>query len=276
VRTHAWAAGLLAAAFVLLVAGGQAAADIIDPGLDRLKTQPGSEWHLEFAEEGGFAPGSDPFDGQVAIVCPTGVERLGGSNFDDNPDVIPTEIVALNLHSVAPVPITFGGIAVLYDVEVTLDPSGPNAGHFIVSLDPTAPTEGGTIDGDDDPPDVPAVPPDSFFDVSFRFTFIPQDGSAVVQHMLSDRVVLAGDVPWSSTAPPAYAHAGSGGFYPGIDPFAGIPIDPHMPQTLVFQGQAFTWRLRLEPVVPEPGTLGLLALGGLGLLRRRRCVTRDA
>jgi len=32
----------------------------------------------------------------------------------------------------------------------------------------------------------------------------------------------------------------------------------------------------LEPGIPEPGTLSLLALGALGLLRRRRRVTRDA
>ena len=44
---------------------------------------------------------------------------------------------------------------------------------------------------------------------------------------------------------------------------------PGEPQTLVYQGQAFTWRLRLAPI-PEPTTLGLLALGALALLRRRR------
>jgi len=274
-RTRFLTMGLLAAALAIGLAAGHAEADIIDPGLDLLKTQPGSFW--DFSAPGQridgdhFGPGSDPFEGQVATVTLTRVWRPGGSDFVQNPDVIPTEIVAMELHSAEPVPITFdGGLrTILYDVVVTPDPSGPNAGQLTVLLDPSAPTPGGTIDGDDNPP-LPPIPPDSFFDVCFRFEFIPQGPGTIVHATRSDRVVLTEDVPWSSTAPAPYYHPDAGSFFPGIDPFSATPQDPCIPQTMIFQGQAFTWVLRLEPVVPEPATLSLLALGGLGLLRWRR------
>jgi len=265
---------VLGAALALALAAGPAAAGPIAPGLDYLKTQPGSSW--DFASEpvpsDYFGPGSDPFDGQVVLLTETDVLRPGGSDFPLGADVVPTEIVALTLHSAAPIAVSFGGGAevVLYDVVVTLDPAGPNAGHFILTSDPTAPGGGGMIDGtDDDPLEPPPIPPDSFFDVSFRFEFIPHGPPgqpALVTR--ADTVHLIADVPWSNTAPPCFSHPRSGAFYPGIDPFV-FPPGPCVPVPMVFQGEAFTWVLALR-AVPEPGTLALLALGGLRLAVRRR------
>jgi hypothetical protein len=75
-------------------------------------------------------------------------------------------------------------------------------------------------------------------------------------------------VPWSPTAPPLYDFGDSGGFFPGVDPFA-LPDDLYVPQMLVFQGSELTWHVRLD-TIPEPATLTLLALGVLGVRRRRR------
>jgi hypothetical protein len=259
-------AGLLAAALVLALGARQGAADIIDPGLDRLKTQPNSKWDLagDKLPSDFFGPGSDPFDGQIAVLTYTNVWRPAGSNFDDNPDVIPTEIVAMELHSAEPIIVTFNGGAqsALYDVLVTPAPSAPSTGAYSVMQDAGGgdPQHGMVLGG-----------PDSFFDVHFQFEFTPHSKAGpVATATRSDHVVLTADVPWCGMAPAPYYHPMAGGFFPGMPP------DQPEPQTMVFQGQAFTWRLRLEPVIPEPATLSLLALGALGVLRNRRRATRDA
>ena len=85
-------------------------------------------------------------------------------------------------------------------------------------------------------------------------------------------MILTADVPWDSMAPAAYSHPSAGDFYPGLgESLDGLDTldDPNVPQTLVFQGESFTWHLRLEPI-PEPTTLALLGMGGLAALRRRR------
>jgi len=248
--------------------------DTIAAGLNYMKTQPGSQWHLMVAEE-GFGPGSDPFEGQIAVITATKVARGESTEFVNDLAGIPVEIVAMTLHSVEPIEVTYeaGARSMLYDVVVTLDPSAASTGMYKVARDPTGGDPGhGMIlaDGDDDPG--PEIPPDSFFDVYFDFEFIPQDGGQSIHHQRSDHVFLTADVPWDSMAPPSYHHPMAGDFYPGLgSPLAGVATldDPNVPQTLVFQGEHFTWHLRLEPI-PEPSTLALLGLGGLVALHRRR------
>ena len=257
-----WLFRLLAGALVVVLVGGTAAAGVIGPGLDYMKTQPPSVWHLSVAEE-GFGPGSDPFEGQVAVLTDTNVWRGAGLGPDQMEGSIPVEIVALSLHSVEPVLLTFheGTEQHLCDVVVSLDPSTASTGAYLVTRDLGGGPDHGLVKG----------VPDSFFDVFCDFEFIPQDGSPSYHLAVEDHVVLMGDVPWSSMAPASYAHGMSGGFYPGFDARMAdvLPLPPPgEPQSLVFQGQSFEWHLRLEPI-PEPTTLGLLALGGLGLLRSR-------
>ena len=270
-RTRTLRSGLAIVAVVVL-AGGWAAADIIGPGVNCMKTQPPSVWDfgLEPIGEEKFGPGSDPFEGQVCVITDTSVWHGESTEFVNDKAGVPVEIVAMTLHSVEPITVTFNGgeREALYDVVVTLDPSAASTGMYKVARDPTGGTpDRGTIlaNGPGDPDPEP-IPPDSFFDVFFDFEFIPHDGTESTHVRRGDHVTLTADVPWDSMAPPLYYSPLAGDFYPGLGNVVGVP---NVPETLVFQGEHFTWHLRLEPI-PEPATLSLLALGGLALLRRRR------
>jgi len=258
---------------VLLVAG-PLAAGVIAPGVNGMKTQPPSVWDfgLEPIGEDKFGPGSDPFDGLVHVVTDTKVWHGESTGFVNDKAGVPVEIVAMTLHSVEPITVTFNGgeTEVLYDVMVTLDPSAASTGMYKVAKDPGGggPERGMILANGPGDPDPEPIPPDSFFDVSFDFAFIPRNPGIgkPAEFLCSDHLTLTADVPWDSVAPPSYYSPMAGDFYPGLGNVLG---DPTVPATLVFQGQAFTWHLRLEPI-PEPATLSLLALGGLALLRRRR------
>jgi len=182
---------------------------------------------------------------------------------------VPVEIVAMTLHSVEPITVTYNGgeREALYDVVVTLDPSTPSTGMYKVARDMGGGPDHGTILANG-PGDPEPIPPESFFDVFFKFEFTPRDPSIgeSAEVLCSDHVTLTADVPWGSIAPPLYYSPLAGDFYPGLGDSLG---DPNVPEALIYQGQAFAWHLRLQPI-PEPATLSLLGLGGLALLRRRR------
>lgn len=240
--------------------------NVIGPGVNRMKTQAESTWEFR-AEAGAFGQGSEPVWTEIATICDTLLGRSPSTPFDaNNQAIIPVEIVALQLHSVAPVTVEFDGgqSEKLYDVAVTLSPTAPSTGALLVTRDPGGGgPDRGLIEG----------VPESFFDVLFDFTFTPRDpGDGGPGHFLLDeRLTLTTDVPWDSVASLPYFEPMAGPFYPGLGQTAGVTMlgDPNVPQTLVFQGETFTWHLRLEPV-PEPATLALFPLGGLAARRRRR------
>ena len=224
-----------------------------------------------------FGPGSDPFEGQIALTGsplapPAGsvdtlVERQGEVAFGEpptNPQTVPIEIVALSLVSVAPIRVTyFGGVTESF-FDVSVEPSPP-----------TAPPSGGqlSLNHNAAPPDGGDVNPgpDSFFDVFFDVTFVDTTDPGVVYQMtgsdrFEDHVELQVGVPWAHTVPAPYLHDASGGFFPGT-----LPGEPGLPPVpMIFASERFVWNLRLAETVPEPGTAALLGLWALAFLGRRR------
>ena len=214
-KTHLLTVALTGCLFSLLL-GSSALANDVQPGLDLFQTDPGTT----FQDFSGapipadfFGPGSDPFDGGIALQgnpqpttrCPdddlsgvdTIVERLGVSTHPTIPstDFVAIEIVELHLRSVAPITVTYNGgqNPELWDVEVELSPSVPQQpGQMdITHLNPT----GGTFDSA-----LPVVP---------MFIFIRQiDGMVLVLDLgelafLPPLLFEAQGVPWVHVNPPA-------------------------------------------------------------------------
>jgi hypothetical protein len=239
-----------------------AVATPIGPGFDFLKAQPSSIWDFSTnpIPAGFFGDGSDLFDQATVPVTMTKVWRGRPAEFLDPavPVAVETEMVAMSLHSVEPIEVTYGGGSPrFFDVFITLDDrSGPSVGVYELTHNPPGDPDGGWL-------------MDSFFDVFFDIHFMPVIGGAPLHLYRSQRLALADPVPWSHAGSPLYNHGDSGGFFLGLDPSDLLPPDGPMPQTIIYEGSEFTWVVRLA-AVPEPATLTFLALGVLGIRRRRR------
>lgn len=131
---------------VISLVVGYAFADDVQPGVDLFESPPGGASHIDISLPSDFfGPGSDPFDGTVALrgkslvdntiaddlewdaIPPGGrsmiVERLATAVLPGigSYDTVPIEIIALRLVSVEPIVVTYGGIdPELWDLEVTL------------------------------------------------------------------------------------------------------------------------------------------------------------
>ncbi len=252
-----------------MLLASRAGGTTIARGFDHFQTQPGSLWDFFYnpIPADFFGPGSEPFDGQVMLqgvpvnngnTTDTLVERLEGSDFPGAQATIPTEMVALNLVSVDPITVMFAGDhEELWEVMVMLDPSQLHIGQYMLTHPPTVP--GGQVQQTD-----------SFFDVFFDIEFEKLNNLGGME-MLQRRqlMVLQNTVDWSYTAPPQFDFSDNGGIFMGIEPEPFRNGAAVVPQTLLFHGGELSLGLSLAEV-PEPATMGLLGLGSLGLLIRRR------
>lgn len=147
-----------AIASLVLLGGLQVArATDVQPGLDLWQTPPGVSYQEFSGEPTGapipadfFDPGSDPFEGQIALqgapldtsftsaigLTDTIVRRVGTAVLPTCPSeaTIPIEIVALSLVSSTPITVTFNGgqDPELWDVQICLSASAQPQGTMTI------------------------------------------------------------------------------------------------------------------------------------------------
>ena len=156
--------GLLAAILVFMTGGSEVARadpDVVLAGHDLLETDSSGTYMELSLPPDYFGPGSDPFEGQVSLegvplgsfdvyggLGPTDtiVERKTDAGTEHFPDTIEIEIVALELKSVEPITVSWGGNFYHYDVTVSV-PEGDTeqeTGSMTIEHDEGA--DGGTFD----------------------------------------------------------------------------------------------------------------------------------
>jgi hypothetical protein len=191
-----------------------APADDVLAGIDLFRTDPASTYQ-DFSgtpiPPDFFGPGSDPFQGIIRFggvpiagdpLCPfddlfvvdTIVERKVDAILPGPfpvQDIIPIELVALNLVSVNPITVTYNGgmMPELWGVRVGLSPTLPSTGTM--TLDHLNPL-GGTFD--------------SAIQVFPLFTFVRQSDAAVrildTGQIGLPTVLQTTGVPWTHNTPP--------------------------------------------------------------------------
>ena len=258
-------AGLIVS--VVVISPGDAIAQDIPAGYDDYFILPTSS--VDFATlpmpADFFGPGSDPFEGIINIQGDTIVERTNGGTFPGGPYPVETtidiELVALNLVSCEPIIVTSNGgqDPELWDLSIELP--GPS-----LENPPEFPTAAGTLTATKTHANGGVF--DSTFNVEPIFTFTRGgDQPATIEYYYYWDNIPPFDLnsvgdSWSNLTPDGFP-ANPSYFYPG-----GTPEDQTIaPETITLIGGP----LQLDLVLaPEPGTLSLLAVGGLVLLRRRR------
>ncbi|MCH8004951.1 MAG: PEP-CTERM sorting domain-containing protein [Planctomycetes bacterium] len=235
---------------VVFGARSTASASLIDPGFDFFRTLDGA-----FIPDFGFGDVSVmgvPLGGPGDLgVTDTIVERLQGINPFDPPGgfgTVDIELVALHLVSIVPL-----DIGQLVDVHVTVNKNGIIPG--LPQPDALAPSLG-TMDIFHTNPDGGTFSSSLTVNADVIFTIPGGDPANPLDVILSQPaapVLLQGTGTWKHTPPSGYPINPlfpAGGFFiqPGFNHQGPHPTDP----------------------VPAPGTLALLAIGGLLIRRRRR------
>jgi hypothetical protein len=195
----------------------------IPAGFDLLETDPESSY-FDFAAgtaipAGFFDPGSDAFTGRVPLAgvplgtfganragdADTVVHRLSSVNVPPAAPV-PIEIVALNLVSVQPITVTYGGGSPeAWDVDITLAASPPSTGQLTIT--PTGPM-GGTFSSQF------AVHP------VLTFTRISDATQRTLTPGFAEQFITGGTPPWrfGCVAPALRLPGVNDGFCPGLVP----------------------------------------------------------
>jgi hypothetical protein len=204
-----------------------------------------------------FGPGSEPFEGAIDFGPePFGSDPFGSMAFpgstglDTLPPLVPFEVESLVLRSSDPFVVHFGGASPppdsFFDVYIELT-AAPVPGELTLSYD--SPDGGFIID--------------SFFDVTYEIEFTPEGqprtGDLVITGTIGGKLVdpMGGNAPW----------------------FAGIPNGPVpglVPGAMEFDLQPFmldmgNGSMQFPAIaVPEPATIGAMAIGALSLIQRRK------
>lgn len=271
--------GLLAAVLVFVTGGSEVARadpDVVQAGHDLLETA--GETYMDFSANplpaDFFGPGSDPFDGVIALegvpfdsfggyngLWPTDtiIRRNEDAGIPGFPDTIEIEMVALELRSVAPITVSLNGGMEFYDYDVTVSvPEGDpeqEPGSMTIRHEGA---EGGTFD-------IEALP------VRPLLTFTPLTGPwGTVGPLywpeppdLSLLVFEAYDEPWCHTAnpldvPPDQVVIEMPGlttnFFPGID------CGPPRTKNLVVLDALFPARHSVQAAEKYPAVGGIATL----------------
>ena len=220
------ATGALALALLWTLLPGVARAQPTVPaGYDLFETDPQStHFDLQLPAD-FFAPGSDPFQGQIKF---SGVplETFMGHNTGDAdtivrrmqaadptpgvPVTVPIELVALSLLSVEPITVTFNGgqFPQQWDVQANLSTTQPSQGQM--TIDKTSPS-GGTFSSQ-----LPVVPLLTFVDLGDGQTRV-LDGAILPPEALT---LSATGVPWRTGCilPALHVPGLNDGFCPSFTP----------------------------------------------------------
>ena len=262
--------GAIVIASVVFAISDRAAAGFASAGFDHFESMGTWDFSQSPIPSDFFGPGSDPFEGQVALqgvpvncgdMTDTVVQRLSDFRGDASPATIPVEIVSLHLQSVDPITVTYsGGPPELWWMTATLNPSETSTGQY--RLTETSARGGQILDVSN-----------TWFDAALGVEFVLVNGGGPpdvrVMPDVPQFIGLVADAPFSYSAPSIFDHSDNGGFFPGYPPDPAVVesiFDLRVP--LVFQGNELQLSLRLADV-PEPATMALLAIGGLLLLTRK-------
>lgn len=251
-----WGVRALAVAGLVATLGTPAKALTIDPGFDLFMTDPGTTF-VDFSGFGGppvFPLKGVPLAGDPLFAglgtTDTIVRRLAGTNLTNigDFDTVPIELVALSLHSVAPIQIgpSFFDVQVIGGSllgvpqqlgQMTIVLTEPNGGTFDAQL----PVSAQLVFSEVGNPSTQVA--SSFFDI---FTSL--------------------DVPWTSDRPKHDKHNADfppGGFFPGIDPLTGRPV--LVIEQALDQAGNLVAQHGVVPAIVAPGALALFGLGIVAL-----------
>jgi hypothetical protein len=239
--------GLVAAAVTLTptIAFGQPFT--VSEGYDLFETESGETDLLGIAFEG--VP-LNLFDFGLSGLKDTGrtdtiVKRIGPANAPAPGPAAPIdiELVALQLKSVDPVDL---GAGLDYHFA-TLDLSTPSLGEMTITFDDA---DGGLFD--------------SILSVHFDLRIGALDGPIISNDTLD---LSTNGVPWSRTRPPNAVPI------PGVNDFlngANTDDDFWPGDSFSLLDPLYPAMHTVAPATPEPATMGLLALGGLAMLKRKK------
>jgi hypothetical protein len=224
--------GVLVALAAALLTAAPAQADV-PPGFDLFETDPEATV-FSFREEFTIPPnffdqGAEPFQGDVHLGgLPLGTfqnRRTGDADTvvrrtepatvtpGSPPDVVPIELVALSLQSIAPIEVRVGTTTQLWDVAADPSPSRPSRGDIFIQQ---TSAQGGTFDST-----LQVYPRFTFTRLSDRETRTLDVGAQNLSPQSQSKLVLrAQQVPWrAGCAPPALQISGfNDNFCPSFTP----------------------------------------------------------